>query len=287
MSVAMGSPSATHRAAAPPAPSPSGAHMEAQPHAVLLLHGQPGGAHDWDRVIQALGAGTRAIAIDRPGWDGRRAPGSLAGNAQAAIEALDQQGVARATVVGHSLGGAVAAWLAIEHPERVGRLVLAAPAVSGAALSWVDSLLAAPIAGSLASVVALSSAGFALAAPPLRRRIAGTLGLDESYLDTSSRRLLTPGAWRAFVSEQRMLVRELPGLERRLREVVAPTIVVCGRDDRIVPPQSARDVAAQIPGAQLVLLDRAGHLLPQRQAAQLANLIHGRSPGFARGAKLD
>jgi pimeloyl-ACP methyl ester carboxylesterase len=247
--------------------------VDAGTDAVLLLHGQPGSAHDWDRVVKALGPDIESIAIDRPGWDGVRPPSDLRGNASAAIEALDARGVERATVVGHSLGAAVAAWLAIEHPARVARLVLASPAVSGEALSWVDSLLAAPIAGSVASVAALSGAGLALAAPPLRRRIAELLGLDESYLDTSSRRLLTRGAWRAFVSEQRMLVRELPGLERRLPEITAPTTVVCGRDDRIVPPASALNVAGQIDGAELVVLDRAGHLLPQRQAARLASLI--------------
>ncbi len=247
--------------------------MDAAKGAVLLLHGQPGSAHDWDRVVAELGPEVETIAIDRPGWDDARPPSDLAGNASAAIEALDARGVKRATVVGHSLGAAVAAWLAIEHPARVQRLVLAAPAVNGASLSWVDSLLAAPVAGSVASVAALSGAGLALAAPPLRRRIADLLGLDESYLDMSSRRLLTPAAWRAFVSEQRMLVRDLPGLERRLAEIAAPTTVVSGRDDRIVSPSAAREVAAQIDNARLVLLDRAGHLLPQRQAARLASLI--------------
>jgi pimeloyl-ACP methyl ester carboxylesterase len=247
--------------------------VHAGAEAVLFLHGQPGSAHDWDRVVKALGPTLESIAIDRPGWDGERPPSDLAGNAIAAIEALDARGVGRAMVVGHSLGAAVAAKLAIEHPARVARLVLVSPAVNAAALSWVDSLLAAPIAGSLASVTALSGAGLALAAPPLRRRIADLLGLDESYLDKSSRRLLTPAAWRAFVSEQRMLVRELPGLEHRLAEITAPTTVVCGRDDRVVPPEAARAVTAQIDGAELVLLDRAGHLLPQRQAARLATLI--------------
>jgi pimeloyl-ACP methyl ester carboxylesterase len=247
--------------------------VDAGTEAVLFLHGQPGSAHDWDLVVAALGPEIESIAIDRPGWDGLRPPSDLRGNASAAIEALDARGVERATVVGHSLGAAVAAWLAIEHPARVARLVLASPAVSGAALSWVDSLLAAPIAGSVASAAALSGAGLALAVPPLRRRIAELLGLDESYLDKSSRRLLTPAAWRAFVSEQRMLVRELPALERRLPEISAPTTVVCGRDDRIVPPASARNIAGQIDDAQLVLFDRAGHLLPQRHAARLASLI--------------
>jgi pimeloyl-ACP methyl ester carboxylesterase len=224
-------------------------------------------------VAEALGADVDVIAVDRPGWDGQTGPSDLGGNAAAAIESLDRRGIETVALVGHSLGGAVAAWLAIEHPERVSKLVLASPSASAAALSWLDALLAAPIAGSLASAAGLSAAGLALAAPPLRRRIAAGLGLDESYLNASSRGLLTAGAWRAFVSEQRMLVRELPDLERRLGEVSTPTTVVCGSADRIVPLAAARAVADQIKDARLVVLEGAGHLLPQLHPARLAALI--------------
>ena len=48
------------------------------------------------------------VAIDRPGWDGRSVPADLTGNARAALAALDNRGIDRATIVGHSLGAAVA-----------------------------------------------------------------------------------------------------------------------------------------------------------------------------------
>ncbi|HEY2006225.1 MAG TPA: alpha/beta fold hydrolase, partial [Solirubrobacteraceae bacterium] len=95
--------------------------------AVVLLHGQPGSARDWDRVVAALGSGVRPIAVDRPGWDGRSRARDLPGNAQAVFELLDTRGIERATLVGHSLGAAIAVWAAVEHPERVAALVLAAP----------------------------------------------------------------------------------------------------------------------------------------------------------------
>src|SRR5581483_4457605 len=109
-----------------------------------LLHGQPGTADDWDGVRTAIAGRARTIAIDRPGWN--RHGGALdhgrafdlAGNARAALSALDAAGVSRATIVGHSLGGAVAAWLAAEHPERVGALVLAAPSANRSSLNRLD-----------------------------------------------------------------------------------------------------------------------------------------------------
>ena len=241
--------------------------------AVLLLHGQPGSARDWDGVVEALGPRVRAVAIDRPGWDGHRAPSDLAGNAAAAVAAIDGGELGRVTVVGHSLGAAVAAWLAIEHQDRVASLVLVSPAANSASLGWIDAVLAAPIAGSLASAAALSSAGLALAAPPLRRRIADGLGLDESYLGSSSRGLLTPRAWRAFVGEQRMLVRELPRLERRLSEISVPTTIVSGSADKVVPVAAAQALVRRISDSKLVVVAGAGHLLPQRHPRRVASLI--------------
>lgn len=247
--------------------------MSTTADAVLLLHGQPGSSRDWDALVAALGSGVRSLAVDRPGWDGEHPPTDLTGNAQAAVAMLDRSGIDRAVVGGHSLGAAVAVQLALDHPGRVAALVLVSPAANAASLTRTDLMLAAPVAGPITSAAALSGAGLALATNPLRRSAARLLGLDERYLSSAWRGLLTPSAWRAFVYEQRMLVRELPNLERRLGEISAATTVVCGAADRIVPMDAARQLAAAIPNARLEVLKGAGHLLPQRKAVRLASII--------------
>jgi pimeloyl-ACP methyl ester carboxylesterase len=240
---------------------------------VLLLHGQPGGARDWQGVITELGDRAEAIAIDRPGWDGHSRAVDLAGNAHAALAALDARGIQRATVAGHSLGGAIAAWLAALYPDRVAALVLAAPAANLASLYPADRWLAAPLVGELASVTALSGLGLALSIPRLRRRIAGAAGIQPNYRRTARRALLTPAAWRAYAAEQRWLIRDLPALERQLGAIRAPTTIVVGAADRIVPPEASRALATQIEGARLVVRARAGHLLPQRNPGLIADAI--------------
>jgi pimeloyl-ACP methyl ester carboxylesterase len=240
---------------------------------VLLLHGQPGGVRDWDRVSALVGDRARLLAIERPGWRPGSRPTNLAGNARTALAALDAHRVERAVVVGHSLGGAVAAWLASEWPERVERLVLAAPAANVASLVPLDRWLAWPLLGELAGATILAGAGLALWPERTRNTLARLLGLDARYLESTARYLRRPRAWRAFAADQRMLVRDLPALEARLASISAPTTIVNGSADRVVPLASARELAATIPGAELVVLPGAGHLLLQRQAERLAEII--------------
>jgi len=240
---------------------------------VLLLHGQPGAAADWGPLRGELGDSPRTIALDRPGWDHRTAVTDLTGNAAAACAALDRAGVPRATVVGHSLGAAVAAWLALTQPERVGRLVLVAPAANTDSLGPVDHLLAAPVVGWLASVGAMAGGGLVLGAGPLRRWVADATALDDRYLRSAGRMLLAPAAWRSFVREQRFLVRDLPALEQRLSRIEVPTTIVAGSGDHVVPLAATQRLTRQIPGAELVVVEHAGHLLHVQHAARLAEII--------------
>jgi len=247
--------------------------VKATPDPVLLLHGQPGGARDWHRVVEAIAGRATTIVADRPGWDGDTAATDLAGNARAATALLDAHGVTRATIVGHSFGGAVACWLAAHAPGRVSALVLAAPSANAASLYRVDRWLAAPVGGPIASAATLAATGVALCTHRARRRLAARLGIDEHYLEESGRVLRTPTAWRSFVTEQRVLVSQLSSLEPRLGDISVPTAIVVGTEDRVVAPRAARQLATEIPGARLSLVEGAGHLLPLLAPGPLAELI--------------
>ena len=112
--------SATTRAAARPGPlaPPPRIDDELERPSVLLLHGQPGGAGDWAPWCAALGDGVDAIADRPPGWDGRqRAPRPGRQRRGGAGDPRRVTAIERAMVVGHSLGAAVAAWLAVHHPS--------------------------------------------------------------------------------------------------------------------------------------------------------------------------
>lgn len=215
------------------------------------------------------------VAEDRPGWDGRSAATDLAGNAQAALALLDSRGWERATIVGHSFGGAVACWMAADAPERVSELVLVSPSANTASLYRIDRWLASSVGGLSAAAMMMGTTGLALGVGATRRRLAGRLHLHEDYLAAASHRLRSPSAWRSFVVEQRALVKDLPGLERRLPGITAPTRIVIGSEDRVLPPGSAQALAGQIAGAELSVLEGAGHLLPMLAPGRLAEVIRG------------
>jgi pimeloyl-ACP methyl ester carboxylesterase len=241
--------------------------------AVLLLHGQPGSATDWDGVVERLRGHAAVLAIDRPGWDGHSRALDLPGNAGAALAALDARGVRRAVIVGHSLGAAIAAWVAAHHPDRVSALILASPAANQASLGAVDRWMAAPLVGELAAMATMGGPGLALSIGRLRRRLTATTGLVPGYLDGARRTLLSPAAWRAYTVEQRALVSGMADLEIALSAIEAPTSILIGDHDRIVRPASARVLADQIPGARLVVCPGGGHLLPQRDPGFVAGEI--------------
>ncbi len=239
----------------------------------LLLHGQPGGSFDWESVVTRLDGAVPTLAIDRPGWRGAGAARDLAGNARAALSALDACGARRAVVAGHSFGAAVAAWLAATQPERVAALVLVAPAANVESLFAIDRLLALPLAGEALSAATLAPAGIAMSSRLCSRPLARVSGLPERYLIAIARTVRRPSAWLANAREQRALVRDLPALERLLPAISAPTTIVAGAEDRIVPPRAVRRLAEQIPSARLRFSAHAGHLLPQRDPNPVADAI--------------
>jgi pimeloyl-ACP methyl ester carboxylesterase len=209
------------------------------------------------------------VAFDRPGWDGVSPPTGLAGNARAAIAELDVHGIAKALVVGHSFGGAVATWLAVHHPDRVAGLVLLAPSANLASLYAFDRLLATPLAGPTISSLMFATAGTGLSFGQIRRALPGA----DDYLRAVGRRLRSPSAWRAFAVEQRALFSDLPVLAGSLARIDTPVRILAGSSDRIVPLASLHELAESIPGATLEVVEGAGHLLPLRRPRAVVRAI--------------
>jgi 3-oxoadipate enol-lactonase len=215
------------------------------------------------------------LALDRPGYDGVSEPGGIEHSARATIARMDADGIECATIAGLSFGGGVAAWIAARNPERVHALVLISAAANRAALLPVDRLLAAPVAGRVASGALVSGAGLALGSRLFRQRMARRHAVPADFLNAAGQRMRTAAVRRAFLVEQRAMLKELPILEELLPTITTPSTVVVGTADTVVGAKSGRLLARQIPGATLVEIEGARHALTATHGPQVAALILG------------
>lgn len=246
------------------------------PTAVVLLHGQPGTAGDWHWVAPLLEDRYRLVVPDRPGYGRTGGPATgFAGNARATVELLDRLSVERAILVAHSWAGGIGLAAATVYPDRVAGLVLVSSVGPGERFGWDDRILAAPIAGEAIAAATIGGLGLVLG----RRRVQS---LASRRLDGPARdavdaltRLTRGGSrvWRAFVTEQRALLAELDGLGAGLAGIRAPTVVLHGWADRLVPLSVGEGLAAAIPGAELQVVPGAGHLLPHDRPEEVAAAV--------------
>jgi len=225
---------------------------------VVLVHGGESSRRQYDPFRPLLGPGIRAIAYDqRDVGDTVADPepytiSTLARDCAGLIEAL---GYERAHLMGASLGGAIAMYVAIEHPERV------------ASLTLVSAPPNAP--GDVAEkIIAMSPderAKFMLDAvisPEGQRREPALVHQVQSLLRGS-----------AMLSERRQDAIRTLDCADRLPEITAPTLVINGTDDPLVPATTAEFVAGQIPGATLELIDGGRHGLTLEQRETTAGLV--------------
>jgi pyruvate dehydrogenase E2 component (dihydrolipoamide acetyltransferase) len=233
---------------------------------VLFLHGFGGDLDNWLFKLDPVAAAVPVIALDLPGH-GQSAvtlpgSGSLADLAGFVLRFLVAIGVERAHVVGHSMGGAIAARMALDAPQRVASLVLVAPAGLGGEINggYIDGFVAAATRRELKPVVELLFADPSL----VSRQLLDDL-LRYKRLDGVSG-LLTQLSGTLFASglQAQTPVVQLAGL---------PLTIVWGRDDRVIP---ASQVSAAPPGAEVRVLDGAGHMVMMEKAGEVNAAILAR-----------
>jgi pimeloyl-ACP methyl ester carboxylesterase len=229
---------------------------------VVFLHGIGGNRSNWDGQLNALGDRFCAIAWDARGYGGSDDPppplrfGQFADDV---VRLLDHLGAETAHVVGLSMGGMIAQDVAARHPGRLATLALvdtstgfgAAP--EAARREFLAQRLEPLDAGLTPADLAPRLVG-ALVHPDAPEAVRAQVAASLSKLRTEPYRQ----ALHAIVTTD---------FRDSLGAVAVPTLVLVGEQDAVTPPAASRDLAARIPGAELVTIPGAGHLANLDQPA--------------------
>lgn len=226
----------------------------------------------WDPQVAALARAHRVIRWNLPGHGG--SPASPAGEhsvgalAQRVLDLADQLGVERFAYAGISLGGAIGAWLAVHHPDRIDRLALVCSSARfGEPQGWLDRAAQVRADGSTDKIADRADARWF------------TPAFDGGRALVAAMRAVDPEAYAACCDALAAY-----DLRADLGRIAAPTLVIAGRADPATPVAHARELADGIPGASLVEVAHAAHLANVEQPAAVREALLGHFTGDRHAA---
>ncbi|GLF95612.1 alpha/beta fold hydrolase [Streptomyces yaizuensis] len=264
--------------------------MAGRGDAVVLIHGIGDSSSTWAEVLPSLAGRYRVIAPDLQGHGasakprGDYSPGAYANGIRDLLSAL---GVERATLVGHSLGGAVAAQFAYQFPERTERLVLVASGGLGRRLTPLLRAATLPGASLVLAALRLPTVRWQLEQYlRLLRTFDTDLGVDAAELLRAIDSLPDAGSRGAFVRTLRAGVdwrgQVATLLDRSYLTRGMPTMIVWGGRDVVIPAVQASLGHVSMPGSRLEMFEEAGHFPfradPQRFLSVLHDFIETTEP---------
>ncbi|MGA2319138.1 MAG: alpha/beta hydrolase [Solirubrobacteraceae bacterium] len=247
---------------------------------LVFVHGLSGCWANWLEQLPVLAANHRVLALDLPGFGHSPMPAeriSISGYARLLDRLLDQLGIDAAAVVGNSMGGFIAAELAISFPRRVERLVL----ISAAGISTHGDARAAravPTLRRLERSLTAYTAWIASKSDTVARRAR----LREATLSLVVRH---PGRLPAALAAEQLRGAGKPGFvgaleanldydfHERLPEIVCPTLIVWGEADRLITVRDADVFAELIPNSRKVVFEDTGHMAMLERPARFNALL--------------
>jgi 2-hydroxy-6-oxonona-2,4-dienedioate hydrolase len=246
--------------------------------AVVLLHGSGPGATGWSNFktnIGPLSEHFRVIAPDMPGWgESDAVVKEDRDHAEAAVQLLDALGIEKAAFVGNSMGGITTLRLATEHPERVSHVVTMGPG------SGPQPKLLSP-GGGLSEGMKVLVAAYRDPSAASMKQLTEVMTFDNARFATDEL-----AAERAATAARRPehLANYLDGFARggaiaqwfsldALASVDISTLLIHGRDDRVVHFENSLILLARIRNSRLVLLNRCGHWAQVEHADEFNRLV--------------
>ncbi|HMO76034.1 MAG TPA: alpha/beta hydrolase [Sphingopyxis sp.] len=238
--------------------------------ALILLHGSNASLHTWEPLVKRLGADYRVVTLDLPGHGLTGGTPDKDYSAQGMMAAVDvvaaRLGLDHFILGGNSMGGWVSWRYAIDHPERVDALILLDAA--GMPLRAGEKRPPSNIGFRILQYrsgrwLAGQITPRALVERSLRGSVSKQDIVDEAMIDRYWELLRFPGN-REATSLRATIDRE-PAMADRIGAIKAPTLILFGRQDRLINATAAQTFNERIAGSEVVLLDGIGHL-PMEEA---------------------
>jgi pimeloyl-ACP methyl ester carboxylesterase len=255
--------------------------------AVLLIHGLPGTAADFN-LVTALLHGRRTIAIDRPGY-GFSTGGYFPFDRQlqAVQEVIEKLHLGHPILVGHSYGGAISLGFAERHPGAVRGLVLVDAAATCTRISGLEhaqtqllKVLNLPVVHQLANLT-FSQLLLTVAAKQGDSEAFHPVPVAPAHLHRVLALNMKHGNLQAIAGERLAADGVVEAIDRRLHAIDVPAIVIQGEQDQLVKPQCGRRLAAELPDARLEMVS-GGHMAPYTHPQTIATAVQklaGNYPG--------
>lgn len=256
---------------------------------VILIHGASGNEAEMRTALGAplRKAGFRVISVDRPGqgWSGRPAgkeDNSPAGQARILRAAMEKIGVRQAIIIAHSLAGAMALQLALDHSDFAKGLVLIAPVTHPwpGGIAAYYSVAASPAGGLFTRTLALPAGQF-LMKNAIKSVFAPDIPPPDYLKKTGVELTLRPNAFAANAADVASMYAFVTQQFPRYKNIRVPVAILSGDKDTVVYTDiHSRSSAAAIPGATLEVIKGAGHaphwIYPEK-ITQQALKVHDRA----------
>lgn len=216
---------------------------------VVLVHGLSGSSHWWIRNLPALAGSYTVYLVDLPGFGAMsQHPSQLMLSEMATwlLQWMDAVRLERIRLIGHSMGGAIAIQCAAQIPDAISHLALVAPAAIPVGHPTLWSYM-----------------------PPLVEAVAA---MTPSFLPILAYDALRAGPWTLLRMSRDLLTHDV---RDELRQVTAPTLLVWGRRDSLVPPSLGHVMRRELAHAELHVLDGAGHVVMYDRAATFNRTVLG------------
>ncbi|XVV15143.1 alpha/beta fold hydrolase [Actinoplanes sp. CA-131856] len=240
---------------------------------ILMLHGSGPGATGWSNFgpnIRVLADSFRVIAPDMPGWgESDAVTGDERDHVEAAVQLLDALDIEKAALVGNSMGGGTALNFAVTHPDRISHLVTMGSGVPGPTLFQPGN--------GLSEGLKVLIKGYHDPSPETIRELVDIMTYDSEISDElvqqrSDTARSRPDHLANILSSP--TIRSTVSADDYAR-IAVPTLLLHGRDDRVVHFEQSLRLVGLISDARMVLINRCGHWLQLEHADEFNRLVAG------------